>query len=151
MQEKSIIKQNILQFLESQGVSKYKFYQLTGITRGILNQSNGISEDNIHKIIAYYKQINPEWLLTGKGSMLREGVDAVNHLNNTGNYNHITQSVTASEHGALRDEHNALLKKYTSLMEQHLHLTNELSALKSELLTSKIELERLKSNEKGKE
>ena len=34
MQEKSPIKKNILQYIEYKGISKYKFYQETGITRG---------------------------------------------------------------------------------------------------------------------
>ena len=71
MQKKSIIKQNILIYLDSIGVSPYKFYQDTGITRGILTQDNGMSEDNTSKFLAYYQDVNPEWLLTGKGGMLK--------------------------------------------------------------------------------
>ena len=72
MQENSIIKRNILKFLEYEGISKYKFHKDTGITRGILAQNNGMSEENTTRFLAYYPEINPEWLLTGKGSMLRE-------------------------------------------------------------------------------
>jgi len=71
MQEKSLIKKNILQFIENKGVSKYKFYQDTGITRGILDQNNGMSEENTAKFPAQYPEINAEWLLTGKGEMLK--------------------------------------------------------------------------------
>lgn len=79
MQEKSLIKKNILQFLEIKKVSKYEFYQKTGITRGILNQNNGMSEENTTKFLAYYKEINPEWLLTGNGKMLKDmSIDEVN-------------------------------------------------------------------------
>ena len=72
MQEKSLIKKNILQYLELKGISKYKFYQDTGVTRGVLDQNNGISEDNMLKFLAYFSDVNPEWFLTGEGSMLRE-------------------------------------------------------------------------------
>lgn len=71
MQEKSIIKQNILKYLDFIGVTPYKFYQETGITRGVLTQNNGMSEENTTRFLAYYKDINPEWLLTGQGSMLK--------------------------------------------------------------------------------
>jgi hypothetical protein len=47
MQEKSLIKKNILQFLENKEISKHKFYQDTGITRGILDQNNGMSEETM--------------------------------------------------------------------------------------------------------
>ena len=72
MQEKSLIKQNILQFIEYKGISKYQFYQLTGITRGVLDQNNGMSEENTAKFLAYHPEINTEWLLTGKGDMLKK-------------------------------------------------------------------------------
>ena len=72
MQEKSPIKARIIEFIELKGLSKYEFYQKTGITRGILGQNNGISEDNLTKFLAYYKEVSPEWLLTGKGEMLSD-------------------------------------------------------------------------------
>ncbi|WP_372472857.1 hypothetical protein AB4865_08540 [Capnocytophaga sp. ARDL2] len=71
MQEKSLIKQNILQSVDFKGVAKCKFYQETGITRGILDQNNGMSEENTLKFLAYYPEVNVEWLLTGNGSMLK--------------------------------------------------------------------------------
>lgn len=71
MQEKSLIKRNILQYIDIKGITKYKFYQETGITRGVLDQNNGMSEENTTRILAQYKEINPEWLLTGNGEMLR--------------------------------------------------------------------------------
>ena len=75
MQEKSIIKQNILKYLDFIGVTPYKFYQETGITRGVLTQNNGMSEENTTRFLAYYKTVNPEWLLTGQGSMLKNTND----------------------------------------------------------------------------
>lgn len=71
MQEKSPIKQKILLFLAKKGITQYEFYQKTGITRGILGQNNGISEENISRFLAYYTEVSPEWLLTGQGEMLR--------------------------------------------------------------------------------
>lgn len=70
-QEKSPIKQNILLYLASKGVTPYEFYKVSGVTRGILQQSNGISEDNITKFLAYAPDVNIEWLITGKGDMFR--------------------------------------------------------------------------------
>ena len=75
MQQISPIKERILQFIEYKGISKYKFYQETGITRGVLDKESGISEDNIAKFIAYSDEINLEWLLLGKGEMLKRNVN----------------------------------------------------------------------------
>ena len=52
-QEKSLIKQNILLYLAKKDVTPYEFYKKSGVTRGILQQNNGISEDNIARFLAY--------------------------------------------------------------------------------------------------
>lgn len=69
-QEKSPIKQNILLYLAQKGVSAYEFYKESGVTRGILQQNNGISEDNIARFLAYAPDVSVEWLITGRGNML---------------------------------------------------------------------------------
>ena len=74
-QEKSLIKQNILFYLSKKGVTPYEFYKITGVTRGILQQNNGISEDNIARFLAYATDVSYEWLLTGNGPMLKPPTD----------------------------------------------------------------------------
>lgn len=73
MRENSILKERILQYLENKGISKYEFYQKTGVSNGILSQKNGINEENILRFLNYFDDISPDWLLTGKGEMLRCG------------------------------------------------------------------------------
>ncbi len=75
MQEKSTIKQNILRYLSSRGISEYRFYKESGITRGILQQPTGISEDNIARFLAYAPEVSHTWLLTGEGEMLKAPAD----------------------------------------------------------------------------
>ena len=70
--KKSIVKQNILQIIEIKGFTKYEFYKKTRITRGVLDQNNGMSEDNIARFLAYFTDIDANWLLTGEGSMYRD-------------------------------------------------------------------------------
>lgn len=73
MRQISPIKNRILQYIDYKNISKYKFYRETGITRGVLDKESGISEENIAKFIAYSDDINLNWLLTGKGEMLKGG------------------------------------------------------------------------------
>lgn len=73
MREISILKERILQYLDSKGITKYEFYKNTGISNGILSQKNGLSEENQLRFLSYYTDINPTWLLTGKGEMLVGG------------------------------------------------------------------------------
>ena len=35
-----------------------------------MGQNNGISEDNLSRFLAYYPEVNIEWLMTGRGEML---------------------------------------------------------------------------------
>ena len=72
--KKSIVKQNILQLLEIEGISKYEFYKKTRITRGVLDQNNGMSEENIARFLACYAEIDANWLITGKGERLKRNV-----------------------------------------------------------------------------
>lgn len=69
-------------YIEKKGITKYKFYQKTGITRGVLDQDTGMSEENIARFIAAFPEVSSDWLITGKGSMVRgveEGIDIVNY------------------------------------------------------------------------
>ena len=75
-QEKSLIKQNILLYLAKKGVTPYEFYKVSGVTRGVLSQNNGISEDNLSRFLAYAQDVNPTWLITGEGDMLTTGVQS---------------------------------------------------------------------------
>lgn len=68
-QEKSLIKQNILAYLKKKGVTPYECYKKTGITRGVLTQNNGITEENILKFLAYYSDVDVTWLITGRDNL----------------------------------------------------------------------------------
>lgn len=79
-QEKSPIKARILYYLDYMAISRYSFYKETGITRGVLDQNNGISEENLMKFLDYAQDISPIWLLTGEGDMFKEEVKSVDKL-----------------------------------------------------------------------
>lgn len=70
-QEKSPIKGRILQYLEIKGITKYAFYKDSGVSRGILDQSTGISEENIARFLDYARDISLLWLITGEGDIFR--------------------------------------------------------------------------------
>lgn len=70
-------KERILQFIEYKGISKNKFYIETGISNGVLDKKSGLSMETIEKLYSTYPEINPEWLLTGRGNMLK--ADNENH------------------------------------------------------------------------
>lgn len=74
MDKISTIKQNILYFVESQGFKKEDFFNQIEISYSNFKGKSLFSEigaDKIVKILTIFPQINPDWLLTGKGEMLR--------------------------------------------------------------------------------
>lgn len=90
----SPVKRRILQYLEYKSISRYCFYRDSGITRGVLEQPTGISEENIEKFIRYARDISLDWLLRGRGSMC-VGEDV---LSAAGNYfPEIKKIATASD------------------------------------------------------
>ncbi len=58
-------------FASTLGISKRDFYSKIGVSRGTLESPTGITEDVMAKFIAIFPDINSDWLLTGKGDMLK--------------------------------------------------------------------------------
>jgi phage repressor protein C with HTH and peptisase S24 domain len=67
-------KERILQFIEYKGISKNKFYIKTGISNGVLDKKSGLSMETVEKFYSSFEEVNAEWLLTGKGEMLKPNV-----------------------------------------------------------------------------
>lgn len=63
--------QRLQQFIEFKRISKYRFYQDSGLSNGSLDKGENIGSDKCEKIIYAYPDLNPDWLLTGRGSMLK--------------------------------------------------------------------------------
>lgn len=86
MEEISPTKQNILQYLDSKGISKADFCRQTGFSyenfKGKSLKSD-IGGAILGKIITIYGDISPEWLLTGSGSMLKSDVSSLPPSDNT--------------------------------------------------------------------
>lgn len=71
-QKISPIKERILIFANTLGISKREFYNKIQVSRGTLESRTGITEDILAKFIATYPEVSIEWLLTGEGNMLNE-------------------------------------------------------------------------------
>lgn len=82
MQEKSIIKKNIIQFIDYKGINASTFYKETGITRGILGQNNGMNEANTSRFLAKYPEVDANWLFTGQGEMLKKEILTIKEPSN---------------------------------------------------------------------
>lgn len=63
--------ERVVQFIEYKGISKYKFNKDLGFSNKFLDNSSNMGTDKACKILHYFPDLNPEWLLTGKGEMLK--------------------------------------------------------------------------------
>ena len=77
------MKERILQFIEYKGFNKRKFYEETGLSNGILDKKSGLTLGSFEKIFSKYPEINIEWLLTGKGEMLKTFAQNITQNGNT--------------------------------------------------------------------
>jgi tRNA A37 threonylcarbamoyladenosine modification protein TsaB len=116
-----MIIERILQILEFKGITKYKFCKDLGVSNAFLDKSREITTDKYANILEYFTDINPNWLLTGKGDMLKTGEKPVNQFNTIETqYNNILMSEfltriekQSEEIGRLKAENNYLREQLT--------------------------------------
>lgn len=67
----------IKDFIDFKGVSVRKFEEATGFSNGAFasqfKNNKTIGVDKVENILQTYPEINPDWLLTGNGQMLKKG------------------------------------------------------------------------------
>lgn len=121
--------QRLKQYIDYKGLSLRGFEQSIKISNGsFTNQlKNGktIGVDKLENILRIYEELNPDWVLTGKGAMLRE---------------------EPQENEPIQDSYLVELyevnKKYTGLLEEKLKATQEqLNSCKEELEQLRKEVE----------
>ena len=66
-------------YLDYKKISKYSFCKKMGFSNKFLDNSSNMGTDKAEIILRYYPDINIEWLISGKGKMLKESDD--NKLN----------------------------------------------------------------------
>ena len=59
------------QFIDFKGISKYSFYKKTGFSNGFLDKNRNIGSDKCEIISIEYPELSIEWLITGRGEMLK--------------------------------------------------------------------------------
>ena len=67
---------NIYKYLDYKGITAYEISKKIGISNGYLaktkQKKGNVGGQILEKIVSYYPDLNPTWLLTGKGHMLKE-------------------------------------------------------------------------------
>lgn len=72
---KTDIRQRIKIFLNSKNITNRTLANLIGVSEKTLNNKlngiRGLDLDTIESVILHFEELSPDWLLTGKGSMLK--------------------------------------------------------------------------------
>ena len=67
-----MIVDRILQIIEYKGINKSQFYRQTRLSNGFLDKVKDIGASKIEYILNSFPEIDASWLITGKGSMLKQ-------------------------------------------------------------------------------
>ena len=125
------MKERILQFIEYKRLSKNKFYKETGLSNGILDKQGGISSDSLEKIYYVYPEINLDWLLTGKGEMLKkEGLVQQAHNNISSTINQHQTIHAPEDYETLKQENKRLTQENSGLKDKIIQLMEEKISVK---------------------
>lgn len=125
-------RERILHFIDRLSIKPKEFLLKTGVGKGFIDKSHqksGATDTNLSKILENYPELNPEWLLTGKGSMLRSEQSSA--FQNT-------QNEICSYRSTL-EEKIGLLEKQIELLEENKELQNKV------ILQLERELSKVKS------
>lgn len=65
-------KEKIKQYIEYKGISKNRFYTITGLSTSFLDSGNTIGVDKAKIIIEKFPDISMDWLILDQGPMIKE-------------------------------------------------------------------------------
>ena len=72
------VKDRLKEFLSYKGIGQKKFAESCGLSSGFVNNIvNSIQPKTMERITMRYTELNPAWLLTGEGEMLKENNDKI--------------------------------------------------------------------------
>ena len=71
-------RERVVKYLDSKGISRYRFYKTTGLSNGFLDKKGNIRADLCEKICSHFEDLDLNWLITGKGEMLKGEIPVKN-------------------------------------------------------------------------
>ncbi len=139
------IKERILYLLDLKGVTKEKFFNQIGMTYGSFKgnaKKTPLNSNAVAKILTIFPEINPMWLLTGEGEMLKNEVPAVGELDQ--------KLEMAQKEIELLKKQIKVLEHETSIRKEEVQMLREMKAMQDKIIKEiKEELERCHGIKKG--
>lgn len=121
------VKERLIEFIKSQKLSINQFEKDCGLSGGyVRNMRRSISPDKLGSIVTNFPELNPGWLMTGEGDMLRSGANNIQ----TARVGNVTATATSSgsdssELAALRAENESLRAQVDRLTKIIENLTSK--------------------------
>lgn len=115
------ITDRIKQIIEYKDISTRKFCIEIGVANGFLDKVKDVGSEKVLKILKTYPDINPNWLITGEGNMLKESGLVRDIL---------------PEYG-LNSEMNKLKKENLELKDKIIELYERIDKIQNDLISSK--------------
>ena len=127
-----MIKERVVQILEYKGIAKENFYKKIGVTSANFRgnaKKTPLNSFAIENILSEIPDLNAEWLLTGKGSMLKKEVVAGTN---------ISQKVIGNDNITTGGSNNAILSTNNDKVIKE--LKTEVERLRSLLIEKEKQL-----------
>lgn len=78
----SNIKERVLHVAKTKGISYETFFEKLGMTYGNFKgkaKTTPLNSDAVANILSLYPDVDPDWLISGKGTMIKEEVNTIYH------------------------------------------------------------------------
>jgi len=126
------VKERLIQFLNSQGISQRAFAEDIGVSSGYVNSIRvSIQPDKLHRIAKQYPKLNIAWLVSGDGEMFKSAEPIKSESLDDNFQNSILNAISAVEKIA---ESNRMLAE----SNHELTVTNKILATSNTGLVQKL-------------
>lgn len=108
------IKQRLTLFINNKNISTREFERNCHLSNGYINSmKKGLGLEKLENILHYYPELNREWLLAGKGEMIKGSIS----LNEASE-----QKIEYGKNIDYKEKYCEVLEKYYQLSEENKHL-----------------------------
>ena len=92
------IKDRILKFLDYKGISVTRAEAELGWSKSSLLKSNNVSSDKIGEFIRHYSDVSTDWLIIGKGEMIKPTNEISNNKVSANNSSNVSTVYNSGQH-----------------------------------------------------